>query len=271
MILTANLSMSMVLSAVAVALYAMSALLGQNRSLVLNRRIFSLAWVAHALAWAGALLGWGDSSGPHFGFASALSVTCWLVLAFYALEQRWIPQVSSRWALGGLGGAAVLLAMAFPGKALHVNASGWLPLHWAFGLASYGLFAVAVVHAAMMTRAEQQMRMAADVNIGMPLLSLERLTFRFVGAGFVLLSATLIVGWWFGDQLYGPGHGWQWNHKTIFSLLSWLCFAVLLFGRSRLGWRGRTAVRVLYTGTGLLLLAYVGSRFVLEVVLGRGA
>jgi ABC-type uncharacterized transport system permease subunit len=271
MSLTANLSMSLVCSAVAVALYILSALWRHDGASVVQRRVFSLAWSAHALAWAGDLMGWGDSGVPHFGFASALSVTCWLVLAFYALEQRWIPQVSSRWALGGLGAAAVLLAMVFPGKALHVNASGWLPLHWAFGLASYGLFAVAVVHAVMMTRAERQMRMAADVNIGMPLLSLERLTFRFVSAGFVLLSATLIVGWWFGDQLYGTGHGWQWNHKTIFSVLSWLCFAVLLFGRAQLGWRGRTAVRVLYTGTGLLLLAYVGSRFVLEVVLGRSA
>jgi ABC-type uncharacterized transport system permease subunit len=113
------------------------------------------------------------------------------------------------------------------------------------------------------------MRLAADANIGMPLLTLERLTFRFVGAGFVLLSATLLAGWWFGEQLYGSGHAWRWDHKTIFSLLSWLCFAILLFGRTQLGWRGLTAVRVLYAGTGLLLLAYVGSRFVLEVILDR--
>ena len=55
----------------------------------------------------------------------------------------------------------------------------------------------------------------------------------------------------------------------MFSVLSWLTFAVLLIGRARFGWRGRQAVRVLYLGSGLLLLAYVGSRFVLEVVLGR--
>jgi len=163
----------------------------------------------------------------------------------------------------------VLLTLVFPGKAMNVNASAWLPLHWAFGLASYGLFGAAVVHAALMTRAERQMRLAADANIGMPLLTLERLTFRFVGAGFVLLSATLLAGWWFGEQLYGSGHAWRWDHKTIFSLLSWLCFAILLFGRTQLGWRGLTAVRVLYAGTGLLLLAYVGSRFVLEVILDR--
>jgi ABC-type uncharacterized transport system permease subunit len=88
-----------------------------------------------------------------------------------------------------------------------------------------------------------------------------------VTAGFVLLTATLAAGWWFSETLYG--RGWTWDHKTVFSVLSWLVFAVLLAGRWRLGWRGRTASRMLYAGSGLLLLAYVGSRFVLEVVLHR--
>ena len=93
--------------------------------------------------------------------------------------------------------------------------------------------------------------------------------FRFVAGGFILLSASLLVAILFGDSLYGSQAGWKWNHKTIFSVLSWLTFAVLLIGRSQWGWRGRRAVSVLYIGSGLLLLAYVGSRFVLEVVLGR--
>jgi ABC-type uncharacterized transport system permease subunit len=59
------------------------------------------------------------------------------------------------------------------------------------------------------------------------------------------------------------------DHKTAFSVLSWLTFAVLLIGRTRFGWRGKRAVRVLYMGSALLLLAYVGSRFVMEIVLGR--
>jgi ABC-type uncharacterized transport system permease subunit len=121
-----------------------------------------------------------------------------------------------------------------------------------------------------MTRAEKKIRLAADPASGMPLLTLERLTFRFVGAGFVLLSATLLAGWLFGEHLYGAaGARWKWDHKTVFSLLSWLAFATLLAGRSRFGWRGRRAVRVLYIGAGLLLLAYAGSRFVMEVMLGR--
>jgi ABC-type uncharacterized transport system permease subunit len=132
------------------------------------------------------------------------------------------------------------------------------------------MFAAAVVHAWMMGRTEHDIRLAQEAGSGLPLLTLERLTFRFVTAGFVLLSATLVAGALFGEVLYGLGHGrWRWDHKTIFALLSWLTFALLLVGRSQWGWRGRRAARVLYIGAGLLLLSYAGSRFVLEVLLGR--
>jgi ABC-type uncharacterized transport system permease subunit len=163
----------------------------------------------------------------------------------------------------------VLLAQAFPGNALHASASPWLPLHWALGIASYGLFAAAATHAWFMNRTEDRIRLAADSHSGLPLLTLERLTFRFVGVGFVLLSATLLVGILFGESLYGAGVAWKWDHKTVFSLLSWLTFAILLIGRARFGWRGRRAARILYIGSILLLLAYVGSRFVIEIILGR--
>ena len=79
----------------------------------------------------------------------------------------------------------------------------------------------------------------------------------------------MLAGFFFGTHLYGNTHALKWDHKATFSVLSWLTFAVLLVGRARFGWRGRRATRVLYAGSGLLLLAYVGSRFVLEVILGR--
>ncbi|HAJ12158.1 MAG TPA: cytochrome C assembly protein, partial [Comamonadaceae bacterium] len=111
------------------------------------------------------------------------------------------------------------------------------------------------------------MRQGQTDDTTMPLLTLERLTFRFVTAGFVLLTATLLAGGWFSESL---NERWVWNHKTIFSVLSWLTVGILLLGRWRLGWRGRTAIRTLYLGAGFLLLGYVGSRFVLEVILHRG-
>ena len=191
------------------------------------------------------------------------------MLTVYAVERRLFPQLHAHWALAGLGSAVVLLSLVFPGTTYHVIASPWLPLHWALGIASYGLFAAAVVHAWLMVRAERAIRQAEQSDTGVPLLTLERLTFRFVEAGFVLLSATLAVGWLFAETLYGPGLAWKWDHKTVFSLLAWAVFASLLIGRARLGWRGLKAVRVLYLGAGLLLLSYAGSRFVLEVILRR--
>ncbi len=223
------------------------------------------AWLLHALALADALLG----HPPRFGFAPALSMTVWLVLTVYAIERRLFPQLHDHWALAGVGSAAVILSAVFPGTSYHGIASPWLPLHWALGIASYGLFAAAVVHGWLMVRAERAMRSATPNSAGVPLMTLERLTFRFVEAGFVLLSATLLVGWLFAEQLYGPGLAWKWDHKTVFSVLAWLTFAGLLVGRARLGWRGLKAVRVLYLGAGLLLLGYAGSRFVLEVILRR--
>ncbi len=263
---SASLAPAVLSVAVAIA-YAVPAAAATRMPVAVARACLVLGWLLHAL-----VLGWWLLVGtPHFGFAPALSMTAWLVLTIYGVESRLLPQLPVRWALATLGGVAVLLALAFPGAPLH-DTSPWLPLHLALGIASYGLFATAVLHAWLMTRAEKQIRLAADAHTGVPLLMLERLTFRFVTVGFVLLSATLLAGWLFAEALYGPtgtGPGWQWDRKTVFSILSWLTFAVLLLGRARFGWRGRTAVRFLYAGSGLLLLAYVGSRFVLEVILRR--
>jgi ABC-type uncharacterized transport system permease subunit len=245
--------------------YGVLALTASRLSVGGIRGLLLLAWVLHAVMLAEGLIG----QPPRFGFAPAISITVWLMLTVYAIESRLFPQLQAHGALAGLGSAAVVLALVFPGTSYRAIASPWLPLHWALGLASYGLFAAAVVHGWLMTRSERLMRSATQVGATVPLLTLERLTFRFVEAGFVLLSATLLVGWLFAETLYGPRLTGMWNHKTVFSVLSWLVFAGLLIGRARLGWRGRKAVRVLYLGSGLLLLGYAGSRFVLEVILKR--
>ena len=75
-----------------------------------------------------------------------------------------------------------------------------------------------MAHGWLMQRSERAIRLGAQSAAGVPLMTLERLTFRFVQAGFVLLSATLLVGWLFAEQLYGPGLAWKWSHKTIFSV-----------------------------------------------------
>lgn len=268
MILASDIPLTLWLGLPTAAAYALTALIGPRVAPEMGHRLLSVPWALHGLGLVFALFAPQDD-GLRFGFAPALSVTAWLMLTFYVLEQHWFPQLRTRWTLCIVGTGVVVIAAVFPGSALNTQASPLLPLHLALGVASYGLFAAAVVHAWLMTRAEKLMRLGVDSSVGLPLLTLERLTFRFVSAGFVLLTATLAAGWLFGDRLYGAQSAWRWDHKTVFSVLSWLTFALLLVGRSRFGWRGRKAVRVLYIGAGLLLLGYAGSRFVLEVILGR--
>jgi ABC-type uncharacterized transport system permease subunit len=206
-------------------------------------------------------------TGVYLGFGPVLSLTVWLVLAVHTFESRLVPLPAVRRVLALLGAAAVLLAWAFPGEARAHPASPWAPVHWLLGVGSYGLFGAAVLHASMLDSAERRMRQhvgGPPRAFGMPLMQLERLTFRFVESGFVVLSAALLLG------IATIGH-WRWDHKTVFSLLGWAVFAALLAGRKLQGWRGRRATRWLYAGAALLLLAYAGSRFVMEVVLGRGA
>jgi ABC-type uncharacterized transport system permease subunit len=270
MILASDIPLSWWLALPTATAYALTALIGPRVAPEMGHRLLGMPWLLHGLGLVFTLCA-PQEGGLRFGFAPALSVTAWLMLTFYVLEQHWFPQLRTRWTLAIVGALVVLLAAAFPGAPLQTQTSPLLPLHLALGVASYGLFAAAVVHAGLMSRAEKRMRMGADTHVGLPLLTLERLTFRFVNAGFVLLTATLIAGWLFGDLLYGIHAAWRWDHKTVFSLLAWLTFAILLIARHRFGWRGRKAVRVLYAGAGLLLLSYAGSRFVLEVILGRVA
>jgi ABC-type uncharacterized transport system permease subunit len=256
------------LPGLAALVYALVALAGARMSAGAARLALVLAWLLHAAAAVQDLF----SDPPHFGFAQACSITVWLMMTVYLVESQVMPQMKARLALAGFGTAALVLTLLFPGAPLPPTHSVLLPLHWALGIAAYGLFAVAVAHGWVMARAESRIRQGQDPDAGVPLLKLERLTFRFVAAGFVLLSATLLAGAVFGEVLYGDAYmGWRWDHKRVFSLLSWAVFAVLLFGRWRFGWRGKRALRMLYAGSALLLLAYAGSRFVMEVVLGATA
>jgi ABC-type uncharacterized transport system permease subunit len=253
-------------SVIALACYLAAALPSERFSDGLRAALL-IGWIAHGIAIVIDVAGIGSGlPGARFGFAPALSITLWFVLAVYELESRFVPLPGARRALASLGVVVVVLAWLFPGQVHAQAASVWAPLHWLLGVASYGLFGVAVLHALLLNRAERRMRHSATLTEpaaqGVPLLRLERLTFRFVGAGFAVLSAAIVLGVWFSDH-------WRWDHKAVFSVLGWLVFAGLLAGRRAFGWRGPVATRGVYAGAGLLLLAYVGSRFVLEVVLHR--
>ena len=267
---------ALLLAAVAVALYVMAALP------LLRLQRFSTAallggFVLHLLLLVVDIGGLGQAEpGARLGFGPVLSMAVWLVIAVHTVESRLVPLPAVRQWLGLAGALAVVLAAAFPGDTRPVT-SALAPLHFALGVGSYGLFGAAVLHAILLDAAERRLRGGGPGGglppgggraLGMPLLQLERLTFRFVEAGFMVLTAALVLG---AVTAAVGVHGWRWDHKTVFSLLAWAVFAALLVGRRQRGWRGRRATRWLYVGAALLLLGYAGSRFVLEVLLGRVA
>lgn len=160
--------------------------------------------------------------------------------------------------------AGLWLALAHLGMAAD---SPWLLAHIASAIAAYALFGAAVVCAWLFTQSERNLKTNVSVPQRFPLLTLEHWMFVCVYAGFALLTLSLLLGGVAG----GPEFLFKLQHKTIFAVLAWLCFAALVAGRVWLGWRGAKAVRMVHFGSAFLLLAYVGTHFVLQVVLKRGA
>jgi ABC-type uncharacterized transport system permease subunit len=230
-------------------------------------RLLPLAWVLHAFALAMALIDWAvPEPVARFGFAPALSMTLWCVVGVYMIERLHTASQKALQVLAALSVISLVLSWLFPGQAHPQIHQNWAPLHWVLGFTSYGLVGAALLHAGFWRMAEKRLRAGAgpqpSLVPGIPLLRLETLTFRFVVAAFLALSLTLLLGIWHSQP-------WRWDHKTVLSVMAWGVFACLLAGRVWFGWRGRTAIRWLYVGAALLLLAYAGSRFVLEVILQR--
>jgi len=205
-----------------------------------------------------------------FGFAQALSVMLWLAVAICCLEALWYP-IEALYALALLLAAACApLTALFPGRLVSDAASFEFKLHLMAGILAYSLFTVATLHALLIAAVERRLHASHDLAHPMglpPLLSLEQLVFRLIAAAFAVLTLTLIIGVAYSESMFG--RALRFDHKTVFVVLSWLAFALLLAGRWLRGWRGRTAVRWTLAGFVMLLLAYPGSRFVLEVVLAR--
>jgi ABC-type uncharacterized transport system permease subunit len=233
-------------------------------------------WERAAILVPLSLHGWllyqGLFSGElRFGFAQALSTMMFLGVALYWIESLFYSLEGMLPLVLPLAAVAVPLPALFPGLASSAahSQSTEFRLHLVLAMVAYGLFVIALVHATLMAVAERQLHGKVSVVISNlpPLLTLEKLLFRVIGAAFVFLTLTLLTGIAFSETLFG--RPLRADHKIVFALLSWLTFGALLAGRLRYGWRGRTALRWTLTGFLMLLLAYVGSRFVLEVVLHR--
>ena len=234
----------------------------------------AFAWLLHGSALWGSLFA---HDALRVGFAMMLSATLWVSVGAYWIENRSFALDGLRRLVMPCAAVAVLLPCAFPGSVVHFDGNGALfGWHIAIALLAYSTLTVAAFHAVLMalqesglhTRRARASWMSAALDQLPALLTMERLLFRMIGLGFILLTLTVLSGIVFSEQLFA--RVLTWDHKSVFTLLSWLLFGALLVGRRWRGWRGKTALSLVLAGFTTLLLGYVGSRFVLEVILQRG-
>ena len=230
------------------------------------RWMLPVALAGHGALLFQSVLGQGDI---RLGFGSSVSTVLWLTALAYWLASRGAPLARLQAWVSGLAGVSVLGMAVFTATHAIPNSQVLaLRAHLVVAFLAYGLLAVAALHAVLMTMLEKQLHRGALPQTGAPpLLTLEAMLFRTLGAGFVLLTLAVFSGVFFSEALFGKPL--QFNHKTVLAILSWTVFGGLLAGRHFRGWRGRTALIWTITGFTLLLLAYLGTQFVLEVLLGR--
>jgi ABC-type uncharacterized transport system permease subunit len=207
----------------------------------------------------------------NLGLVHALSLILWLTILVYWLANFFYPLASLKALVLPLAGVGVMLPLIFPSSRIVPQPTSWaFDAHVLAAMLAYSLFTIAALHAGLMSLVESSLHKARLHGLLQnlpPLLTMETLLFRIIAVGFVLLTLTLISGVVFSEQIFG--RAWQFNHKILFGFISWAVFGVLLVGHRFYGWRGRTAVNWTMSGFGFLLLAYIGSKFVLEVILHR--
>lgn len=240
-----------------------------SRALKLHSTLITFGLILHGFVLQNSLF----TNDFNLGFFNALSVILWLTVMIY-----WIADLATKHDLKSLQ------AFILPPAAIAVvlpyfySSNHYLPIadslvfitHITIAMLAYSLFTFASLHALLMAIAERSMHHKTTLNKlpnFPPLMVMENLLFKIITLGFILLTITLISGMFFSEALFGKAM--QFNHKTIFSIASWFIYGFLLFGRYQYGWRGLKAIRWTLGGFLLLLLAYVGSKFILEVLLGR--
>ncbi|MGZ8230736.1 MAG: cytochrome C assembly family protein [Burkholderiales bacterium] len=209
--------------------------------------------------------------GMHLGLANALSAILWLTVLIYWLGNFVYHLEGLQAFVLPLAAAAAMLPALLPTAGALPNSDlAVFKIHLLIAMLAYSFFTIASLHVLLMALLERRLHDGTLTQVLQklpPLLTMEALLFRIIWAGFILLTLTLGTGVFFSEELFGKPA--PMNHKTIFGFISWLIFGALLVGRHVYGWRGRVAVRWTLSGFLALVLAYIGSRFVLEVVLGR--
>lgn len=206
-------------------------------------------------------------AGINFGFENALSLLMFLMAAIIAVSALSKPVENLGIAVFPIAAFSVLLTL-FLSSEHYVTQDADLrfEIHILSSIIAYSVLSIAAVHAILLYIQNEHLRNkhpGGFIRTLPPLQTMESMLFQMIGLGFVLQSVSLFTGLFFLEDIFAQ----HLVHKTTLSVLAWLLFATLLWGRWQFGWRGRTAIRWTLGGFFSLLFAYLGSKLVLEVML----
>jgi len=205
-------------------------------------------------------------SGLNLEFFVAFSLISWLISVQILLSCIFRRIESLGIAVFPMSGLAVLLALLDLTDPLIISASSALQGHIMISVIAYSLIMLGAFQAGLIAYQDHAIRShhpGGMIRFLPPLHDMETLLFQFLGFGFVGLSASLITGFIFLEDIFAQ----HLVHKTVLSIVTWFTLGILLIGRFQFGWRGKTAIRWSLSAFALLMLAYFGSKLVLEFIL----
>lgn len=230
---------------------------------------FLLAWLAvifHGLALFNIFR---DPNGINLNFFNVSALAALIVVWLLLMAALTKPVDKLGILIFPVAALILLLKFILPEEAHILKDIPWgMEFHILVSILSYSLLNIAAVQALLLALQDWQLRNRQPnrfIRSLPPLQTMESLLFQIIAAGLVLLSLSLISGFVFVEDVFAQ----HLAHKTVLSLLAWIVFAVLLWGRALHGWRGRTAIRWTLSGFISLMLAYFGSKMVLELILHR--
>ena len=228
------------------------------------------------LAWLGALLHGvyfalilQHQNGFSFSFFNTAALVALFIVLLLLIAAIDKPVEKLGAAIFPLAAILLVLDMVFPEKTHHLSAHNWqMSLHILSSIIAFSLLNIAAIQAVLLAIQDQQLRSHHPKRLILalpPLQAMETLLFQMIGTGLLFLTISLGSGFIFIEDLFAQ----HLAHKTVLSIIAWIIFSSLLAGRLRYGWRGKTAIQWTLIGFALLLLAYFGSKLVLELILKK--
>jgi len=210
-----------------------------------------------------------SQAGLNLAFFNALALAAWTVVTLLLISNLTKPVENLGILVLPVAALTLFLEARYPSQGFMHEATGWpIKIHVLLSMLAYSLLTLASVQAILLAVQDHHLHSrqpAGFLRALPPLQTMESLLFEMIGAGFVLLTLALASGFAFLEDMFAQ----HLVHKTVLSTLGWLVFGTLLLGRLRYGWRGRTAIIWTLSGFVILVLAYFGSKAVLELILQR--